>query len=65
MTGVMSRTVVTIGALFLIAAGLIPKIGALITNNANRSVWRWCDCDVWDGGLLLVCPSIRCDMEQT
>ena len=31
MTGVMSRTVVTIGALFLIAAGLIPKIGALIT----------------------------------
>ncbi|MSU89375.1 purine permease [Rhodobacteraceae bacterium 2CG4] len=32
MTGVMSRHVVTIGALFLIAAGLIPKIGALISS---------------------------------
>jgi len=31
MTGVMSRTVVTIGALFLIVAGLVPKIGAAIT----------------------------------
>lgn len=31
MTGVMSRHVVTIGALFLIAAGLIPKVGALIS----------------------------------
>ncbi len=31
ITGVMSRRVVTYGALFLIAAGLIPKIGALIT----------------------------------
>lgn len=31
MTGVMSRTVVTIGALFLIVGGLVPKIGALIT----------------------------------
>ena len=31
MTGVMSRTVVTIGALFLIAAGLIPKVGAIIS----------------------------------
>jgi NCS2 family nucleobase:cation symporter-2 len=30
MTGVMSRHVVTIGALFLIVAGLIPKIGAII-----------------------------------
>jgi xanthine permease len=30
MTGVMSRHVVTIGALFLIAAGLIPKVGAII-----------------------------------
>lgn len=30
MTGVMSRHVVTIGAIFLIIAGLIPKIGALI-----------------------------------
>lgn len=30
MTGVMSRHVVTFGALFLVAAGLIPKIGALI-----------------------------------
>ncbi len=30
MTGVMSRHVVTIGALFLIAAGLIPKVGAVI-----------------------------------
>ena len=31
MTGVMSRSVVTIGALFLIVAGLIPKIGAIVT----------------------------------
>lgn len=30
MTGVMSRHVVTCGAVFLIVAGLIPKIGALI-----------------------------------
>lgn len=30
MTGVMSRHVVTFGALFLIACGLIPKVGALI-----------------------------------
>ncbi len=30
MTGVMSRHVVTIGAMFLILCGLIPKIGALI-----------------------------------
>jgi NCS2 family nucleobase:cation symporter-2 len=30
MTGVMSRHVVTIGALFLIACGLIPKVGAII-----------------------------------
>ncbi len=31
MTGVMSRHVVTIGAVFLILCGLVPKIGALIT----------------------------------
>ena len=31
MTGVMSRHVVTIGALVLIAAGLIPKVGAVIS----------------------------------
>lgn len=31
MTGVMSRHVVTIGALFLIAAGLIPKVGAIVS----------------------------------
>lgn len=30
MTGVMSRHVVTIGALFLILCGLIPKIGAIV-----------------------------------
>lgn len=30
MTGVMSRHVVTIGALFLIFCGLIPKVGAMI-----------------------------------
>lgn len=30
MTGLMSRHVVTIGALFLIVCGLIPKIGAVI-----------------------------------
>jgi NCS2 family nucleobase:cation symporter-2 len=30
MTGVMSRGVVTIGALFLIACGLMPKVGAII-----------------------------------
>lgn len=31
ITGVMSRHVVTIGAIFLILCGLLPKIGALIT----------------------------------
>jgi NCS2 family nucleobase:cation symporter-2 len=31
MTGVMSRHVVTIGALFLIVCGLIPKVGAAIS----------------------------------
>ena len=31
MTGVMSRHVVTIGALFLIFCGLIPKVGAIIS----------------------------------
>ena len=30
MTGVMSRSVVTLGALFLVACGLIPKVGAMI-----------------------------------
>jgi xanthine permease len=31
MTGVMSRHVVTIGAVFLILCGLMPKVGAVIT----------------------------------
>lgn len=31
ITGVMSRTVVTFGAIFLIVAGLIPKVGAIIS----------------------------------
>ncbi len=31
ITGVMSRQVVTFGAIFLIVAGLIPKVGALIS----------------------------------
>lgn len=31
LTGVMSRTVVTIGALLLILCGLVPKIGAVIS----------------------------------
>ena len=31
MTGLMSRHVVTIGAIFLIACGLIPKVGAIIS----------------------------------
>jgi len=30
MTGVMSRSVVTLGAFFLVACGLIPKIGAIV-----------------------------------
>ena len=30
MTGVMSRHVVTLGAIFLIICGLIPKVGAVI-----------------------------------
>jgi NCS2 family nucleobase:cation symporter-2 len=32
MTRVMSRHVVTIGAIFLIAAGLVPKVGAIIAS---------------------------------
>lgn len=35
MTGVMSRHVVTIGAVFLIAAGLVPKIGAVVAAMPN------------------------------
>jgi len=31
MTGVMSRHVVTIGAIFLVFAGLVPKVGAIIS----------------------------------
>ena len=31
ITGVMSRHVVTIGALFLVLCGLLPKVGAIIT----------------------------------
>lgn len=31
MTGVMSRHVVSLGAVFLIACGLLPKIGAVVT----------------------------------
>ena len=31
ITGVMSRHIVTIGALFLVLCGLLPKVGALIT----------------------------------
>ncbi|MEJ8475759.1 uracil-xanthine permease family protein [Roseibium algae] len=31
MTGVMSRGVVTIGALFLILAGFVPKVGAIVS----------------------------------
>lgn len=31
MTGVMSRHVVTIGAIFLIVCGMIPKIGAIVS----------------------------------
>ena len=31
ITGVMSRHVVTIGAILLIVAGLIPKVGAIIS----------------------------------
>ncbi len=31
MTGVMSRHVVTLGAIFLVAAGLVPKFGAAIS----------------------------------
>ncbi|GGD70725.1 uracil-xanthine permease family protein [Croceicoccus mobilis] len=31
ITGVMSRHVVTVGAVFLIIAGFVPKIGALVT----------------------------------
>ena len=32
MTGVMSRHVVTIGAIFLICCGLVPKVGAVINS---------------------------------
>ena len=32
LTGLMSRSVVTIGALFLIICGLIPKVGAVVAS---------------------------------
>jgi len=39
MTGVMSRRVVTYGAIFLIIAGLFPKFGALITTIPTEMLW--------------------------
>ncbi len=36
ITGVMSRHLVTIGALFLVLCGLVPKIGAVITTSRSR-----------------------------
>jgi len=32
LTGVMSRSVVTIGAIFLIICGLVPKVGAIVSS---------------------------------
>ena len=32
MTGVMSRSVVTIAAVFLVLCGLVPKIGAIVSS---------------------------------
>lgn len=32
LTGVMSRSVVTIGAIFLIICGLVPKVGAVVSS---------------------------------
>ena len=48
MTGVMSRSVVTLGALFLIACGLIPKL-VQWSRDADFRFGRWGDFDVWHG----------------
>lgn len=45
MTGVMSRHVVTIGALFLILCGLVPKVGAVI---------RTIPIEVLGGGVIMM-----------
>ena len=45
MTGVMSRHVVTIGAISLIVAGLIPKVGAIIST---------IPIEVLDGGVIVM-----------
>jgi hypothetical protein len=50
MTGVMSRHVVTIGAIFLIVCGLVPKVGAVIRLRADRGAGRRRDRDVRHGG---------------
>ena len=49
MTGVMSRHVVTIGAIFLIVCGFIPKVGAMVSTCSNQRSWRRCDRHVRHG----------------
>lgn len=45
MTGVMSRHVVTIGAIFLIICGMMPKVGAIIST---------CPIEVLGGGVIVM-----------
>ena len=49
MTGVMSRSVVTIAAIFLVLCGLVPKIGAISFFHANSCARRRSYCNVWNG----------------
>jgi len=64
MTGVMSRSVVTLGALFLVACGLIP-CWCHCCSDANLGAWRRCYSDVRDGGQRWHQYVVRCELEPS
>ena len=47
LTGVMSRHVVTIGAIILVLAAFVPKIGAVISAMPYAVLGGGCCCYVW------------------
>ena len=63
MTGVMSRGVVTIGAIFLIICGFVPKIGAVVSSMPIEVLGR-CYPDVWHGLLASACCPGQLDASQ-
>ena len=63
MTGVMSRHVVTIGAIFLILCGLVPKVGAVFRTIPIEVLGRRRDRDVRHGGRGGHVDAVRCGLE--